>query len=257
MNEEIVDEIYAVLVERFNIGEVFLPKYKKRTNNITWKQFIKAAIEFTTGSDLAYYCSYSNNDNFSESIKNKYRAIIVDKNRRLWYSYLYSLINKKQCSNCKNILEYSHFSKDLTRKDGIRHVCKKCESIDKKLYREQNKLTIVKYYQENKESILQKSKEYYLLNRLSILNNRRDYYIKNKYLFHNKNARYRATKLQATPNWANLITIKEIYRTCPPGYHVDHIVPLKGKLVCGLHCEFNLQHLPASENLSKGNRFEV
>jgi hypothetical protein len=87
--------------------------------------------------------------------------------------------------------------------------------------------------------------------------NRLKYYQDNKPLFYAYNAKRRASKLNATPNWANLITIKEIYRTCPPGYHVDHIVPLQGKLVCGLHCEFNLQHLPASENLSKGNRFEV
>ena len=65
----------------------------------------------------------------------------------------------------------------------------------------------------------------------------------------------RAYQLKATPLWANLSAIKEIYRTCPQGYHVDHIVPLKGINVCGLHCETNLQHLPALENIRKSNSF--
>jgi hypothetical protein len=56
MNEEIVDEIYAVLVERFNIGEVFLPKFgKSRLKEITWKQFIKAALELDA-AELYKYC---------------------------------------------------------------------------------------------------------------------------------------------------------------------------------------------------------
>ena len=65
-----------------------------------------------------------------------------------------------------------------------------------------------------------------------------------------------ARKKQAIPPWANLEAIKEIYANCPQGHHVDHIIPLyavRGRkhVACGLHCEANLQYLPASENKRK------
>ena len=69
--------------------------------------------------------------------------------------------------------------------------------------------------------------------------------------------RRKALKLFRVPKWADLDKIKEIYDTCPKGFHVDHIVPLQGKLVSGLHVEYNLQHLPAKDNLIKNNKFEV
>ena len=70
-----------------------------------------------------------------------------------------------------------------------------------------------------------------------------------------KTNKRRAAKLNAIVAWTNLEKIKEIYKNCPKGYHVDHIVPLQGKNVCGFHVENNLQYLIASKNISKGNKY--
>lgn len=64
----------------------------------------------------------------------------------------------------------------------------------------------------------------------------------------------RAAQIQAMPAWANLDAIAAIYKACGAGHHVDHMVPLISPLVCGLHCEANLQILTASENSRKNNR---
>tara|TARA_X000001382_G_C3049592_1_gene140629 strand:+ start:59 stop:517 length:459 start_codon:yes stop_codon:yes gene_type:complete len=70
-------------------------------------------------------------------------------------------------------------------------------------------------------------------------------------------AKRRAYKLQRTPKWANFETIKQFYLNCPKGYHVDHIIPLQGKNVSGLHILNNLQYLTKTQNLSKGNKFLI
>ncbi len=72
----------------------------------------------------------------------------------------------------------------------------------------------------------------------------------------------KAAKLRATPSWANQFFIEEAYdlaqrRTKATGirWEVDHIVPLRSRLVCGLHVEHNLCVIPKSTNAAKGNRF--
>lgn len=67
----------------------------------------------------------------------------------------------------------------------------------------------------------------------------------------------KADKLLRTPSWADKDKIKAVYENCPLGMHVDHIVPLRGELVSGLHVEYNLQYLTAKENIQKSNKFVV
>lgn len=58
----------------------------------------------------------------------------------------------------------------------------------------------------------------------------------------------------STPKWLNKEIMKIIYENCPPGHHVDHIIPLRGKTVCGLHVFHNLQYLDARTNIKKHNK---
>lgn len=67
-------------------------------------------------------------------------------------------------------------------------------------------------------------------------------------------AKRKAAQLNATPAWADLNAIKAIYLEANRlGMEVDHIVPLQGKTVCGLHVSNNLQLLTKSENSRKRN----
>lgn len=68
--------------------------------------------------------------------------------------------------------------------------------------------------------------------------------------------------LKRVPVWADLNAIREVYRqrreiselTGIP-HSVDHIIPIQGRLVSGLHVHTNLRVIPTIENLSKNNRF--
>ena len=69
-------------------------------------------------------------------------------------------------------------------------------------------------------------------------------------------ANYRAAKKLRTPKWADVNEIKEIYKEAAlKGLTVDHIIPLQGEIVSGLHVENNLRIIPQPDNDSKGNKF--
>jgi hypothetical protein len=133
-----------------------------------------------------------------------------------------------------------------------------------KAYRQANKEAIAEqrkaYCKANKELIVEQRKAQYLANKEAIAEKHKAYQKANPYIINAKSARRRATKLQATPSWANKEHIDSIYLLASinreAGYdvQVDHIVPLRSDMVCGLHCESNLQLLQGSDNISKGNR---
>ena len=63
-------------------------------------------------------------------------------------------------------------------------------------------------------------------------------------------------KMQACPAWADRQELGRIYAERPEGMQVDHIIPLRGKTVSGLHVPWNLQYLTPRENRIKWNRFD-
>ena len=118
------------------------------------------------------------------------------------------------------------------------------------------------YRTKNREALNAAARANAAENRESRKMSRREWSRANPHLVCQQAAKRRAVSRQATPKWANRFFIQEAYhlaalRTKLTGidWHVDHIVPLKSSLVCGLHCGANLAVIPAKENISKSNRY--
>lgn len=74
--------------------------------------------------------------------------------------------------------------------------------------------------------------------------------------------KYQATLSMAMPPWADADAIVAIYdeavrleRETGIDHHVDHIIPLNGKTVSGLHVAWNLEPKPRAVNRAKGGKF--
>jgi len=127
--------------------------------------------------------------------------------------------------------------------------------------KEQMLLGSKKWRETNKESETLRKQVYRVVNNDTITARRRKHYADNKPVYIANARRREADKLRATPVWANLDAITALYvlrekLTAETGilHHVDHIIPLRGRAVCGLHVHNNLRVIPAAENLRRGNR---
>lgn len=161
--------------------------------------------------------------------------------------------------------------------------CPDCEkSNNKRWYEansEQKKATNKVWYEANKEQDKARKKIWVANNAQQVKTTKKAWYEKNKERHKatmkawdeanssKRNAivaKRKAKKLQATPTWLTQEQLNQIERYYQVAkwvesileipIHVDHIVPLQGKEVSGLHVPWNLQLLPASINQSKGNR---
>jgi len=168
----------------------------------------------------------------------------------------------KTCNHCKITKSSDEFYKKSSSKDGLSWWCRDChkQSMKEKYhacaknpeYREKERKRIKNFFLSNPEKRAESNKKYCELNRAKI-----NAKLKKRY----------ANKKNRTPGWLTKDDewmIEQAYelallRTSIFGFqwHVDHVVPLQGKLVSGLHVPHNLQVIPARDNRSKSNKFAV
>lgn len=176
--------------------------------------------------------------------------------------------NKKQReSNKERIKEYREEYYDKNKHIMAEKYKERIREYDKE-YRKRNKDKLSELrkerYRKSRDSELQDNKEYRLANKERLADYRRLYIENNRDLINAISAKRRSVKLNATPKWLtseDWIKIQLFYKIASILqkvhkiiYHVDHIIPLQGKNVCGLHVPWNLQVITAEENMQKGNR---
>lgn len=159
----------------------------------------------------------------------------------------------KYCSSCKTTKEHNDFYTSKGRYDGFHVYCKSCSQQKSKEWKLANKAKTFEYdkqwQQQNKDK---KSKNY------------KNWQVNNRAKVNSYNSYRRSLELQATPKW--LTASHKLHIECKYSlaamlskntdtqYHVDHVVPLKSKVVCGLHVPWNLAVISATENLRKSNK---
>jgi len=192
----------------------------------------------------------------------------------------------KQCRVCLRNKDLAEFYSRKSSADGYRHDCKKC-CIDKSKARyrkdvdasrvwhrenyrrkiEDNPRWHAEYYAKNKPVRLAYDAEYYRTrNRAKRLLQVAAWVAENRGKSNAIKKAYKLAKARACPAWLTEDEHWMMYeayelahlRSESLGYvwHVDHIVPLRGKTVSGLHVPWNLQVIPGVDNMSKSNKFQ-
>ena len=160
----------------------------------------------------------------------------------------------KLCATCKVEKPVSEFYKQTTRGAyGVRGTCKACDNLKKRAYRTQLG-----------DALKARKQEEYLRNRESRLLQKKEYRQSNKGKINALVAARKKVIKQRTPKWVSkeeLWLIKEAYelaalRTKLFGFswHVDHVLPLQGETLSGLHVPTNLQVIPWLDNIQKKNK---
>lgn len=167
----------------------------------------------------------------------------------------------KTCTKCNAEKPISEFYKQKTNsKDGYQSHCKVCDNARKAAWKLKNPELATQYQKTA-------SANKYIKDRFSILQKNMEWKKSNPAKVAAMDAKRRASVLRRTPKWlseSELLRIECMYSLASmlnkhsvESWHVDHIIPLQGKNVSGLHVYSNLRVVPSSVNLAKGNRYDL
>lgn len=223
--QELLDTIYTKF--KLNPDDLAKKKYGKLPD-ITIKEIISRILDNNTLPISEIFPEMSRPVISRVLVKLFPNKVIKTQN---WGSYILIEVGMKTCSKCTTIKSVEDFYSSKNKCNGIASHCSECDKKLSKAYRDNNP-----------EAEKERNKQKYLRNK--------EYYIIKSKIRKGVITRHK-------PTWANANELSKIYSLCPDGYHVDHIVPLNGELVSGLHVECNLQYLTSTDNLSKGNNFNI
>lgn len=172
----------------------------------------------------------------------------------------------KICSKCKTEKSVDAFSVDRSKKDGLRTTCRDCSKATVAKWSadnpERKKANDAKHHIRRYQTDAEKERARRKRWRESNPEYFRTYLEENRGAHDARVALRDAIKLKATPAWANpsIITLiyeraREIGMQTGVDHEVDHVVPLRSRYVCGLHCESNLQIIPKADNRAKRNLY--
>ena len=166
----------------------------------------------------------------------------------------------KTCTKCHIDKQLSEFYKEKCKLDGLQSHCKKCDNARKEVWKSLNPdLSKLHMKIADANRYIKHKSQRNALSKLWKKNNPH----KVKAL----DAKRRASQIQRMPKW--LTDFEKLRIECryavasmltkygSQAWHVDHVIPLQGKLVSGLHVPENLRIVPAVVNLSKGNKFNI
>lgn len=152
----------------------------------------------------------------------------------------------KVCTKCLLDKPLSAYAKSKTERFGVRSKCKDCAKAYNHAYVRSKQSFVDKVY--SGLTKLEYDKQYSKLNR----DKRNASQAKRRSLQSNATLAGYEKEIQDF-YWL----ARDLKAVTGEEYHVDHIVPLRGANVCGLHVPWNLQILPADINLSKSNTFDA
>ena len=118
------------------------------------------------------------------------------------------------------------------------------------------------WYSRNRSKQLERNRNNYFSNRNIRLEKQKIWAKEHPEIVNARNKLRHRRSIDATPLWVDRIAFYNMYQDCPIGFHVDHIVPIKGITpegysVSGLNVPWNLQYLTAKENMRKHNRMTI